>query len=368
MLKSEYILISIILAAILSAFSGCGKNKPESDKLSNDISYNKIKTSLDSGKAFDREEPFYTRAFDPYLDSMWIGSGVSYGCYRIGQVPGVKGPSDSEILEDLNIIKKYWHLIRVYGADNDTRTILEVIRKNKLPIKMILGIWLEPEIDNPYKNNSNVEQVLNGIELANEYDEIIRAVSVGNETQVFWSWHKMNPENLIKYIRAVRKSIVVPVTTADDYNFWNKPESKAVAGEIDFIMTHMHPLWNGIQLENSMQWVGQIYDDIRVLHPEASIIIGETGWATDYNADKKGPGEQGTLMKGEVSPKAQAVYLKLHNRWVDSSKVPTFLFEAFDEPWKGGGENSGAHEVEKHWGVFKTDRTPKESILKLTEN
>ena len=34
----------------------------------------------------------------------------------------------------------------------------------------------------------------------------------------------------------------------------------------------------------------------------------------------------------------------------------TFVFEAFDEPWKGSPE---AMEPEKHWGLFTVDRKPK---------
>ena len=35
-------------------------------------------------------------------------------------------------------------------------------------------------------------------------------------------------------------------------------------------------------------------------------------------------------------------------RWV--------LFEAFDEPWKGSPD---LLEPEKHWGLFRVERTPK---------
>ena len=34
----------------------------------------------------------------------------------------------------------------------------------------------------------------------------------------------------------------------------------------------------------------------------------------------------------------------------------TFVFEAFDEPWKGSEDPL---EPEKHWGLFNVDRTPK---------
>jgi exo-beta-1,3-glucanase (GH17 family) len=42
--------------------------------------------------------------------------------------------------------------------------------------------------------------------------------------------------------------------------------------------------------------------------------------------------------------------------WCKADDILTYVFEAFDEPWKGSGE---ALEPEKHWGLFKVDRTPK---------
>ena len=49
-------------------------------------------------------------------------------------------------------------------------------------------------------------------------------------------------------------------------------------------------------------------------------------------------------------------------KWADDNAILTFFFEAFDEAWKGGGPGSGPHEVEKHWGVFTSDRQPKPVI------
>jgi len=42
--------------------------------------------------------------------------------------------------------------------------------------------------------------------------------------------------------------------------------------------------------------------------------------------------------------------------WSKDEGIITFVFEAFDEPWKGSPEEL---EPEKHWGIFKVDRTPK---------
>jgi exo-beta-1,3-glucanase (GH17 family) len=36
-----------------------------------------------------------------------------------------------------------------------------------------------------------------------------------------------------------------------------------------------------------------------------------------------------------------------------------FYFEAFDEPWKGGAD---PRDVEKHWGLYNENRTPKAAM------
>jgi exo-beta-1,3-glucanase (GH17 family) len=302
------------------------------------------------------------------VNGEWIGNAVSYGCYRQGQAPGLKGPSDKEIFEDLNIIMQHWNMIRVYGADDDTERILKVIKEYNMPLKVMLGVWLENEVDRPEIKRENTHQVLKGIKLGNEYHDIIAAINVGNETQVFWSEHRMEQQDLLRYIRMVRKHVPVPVTTADDYKFWGSPESKMIACEVDFIVVHIYALWNGKTLENAIEWMEKIfYQEVRAVHPDKEIAIGETGWATTYNSDQTGPGEQGSLIKGEVSLDAQENYLIQLNNWLNKHQITTFLFEAFDEPWKGGGEESDPSEVEKHWGVFYENRKPKESFQKFQD-
>lgn len=365
--------IKIVLCFFLLVISfiiSCKKN-PDSSKLKNEgqkISMEEIKKNLQSKKSISKQQPFVVRKFDPYLNGKWIGNAVSYGCYRKGQAPGSNGPSKDEILEDLKIISKYWNLIRVYNSDDDTEKILEVIKTNNLPIKVMVGVWLANEEKNQETKKSNIANVLRSIELANKYSDIIIGINVGNEAQVFWSWHKMNIENQIRYIRTVRNNTNVAVTCADDYNFWNNAESKQVADEIDFIVTHIYPLWNGKTLETAIEWMDSTFKDIQKKHPKKEIVLGETGWATVYNPDKKGDGEQGTLIKGEVSVSAQEKYLLKHNKWVNKNQITTFLFESFDESWKGGGKQSGANEIEKHWGVFNENRTPKKSFQNYLKN
>ncbi len=355
----------VLYVTVVLIASGTKASEPE--QTSTQAMLNELKTTLESGESIHRETPFRLRPFEPLLGDQWIGNAVAYGCYRKGQAPGQQGPSDKELLEDLQIISRHWQLIRVYGADRDTERILNVIKEHHLPVKVIQGIWLSSEERDAKEKANNITSVLLGIEFANRYPDIVLAVCVGNETQVSWSAHKMPAETLIRYLRVVRRHVTVPVTTADDFQYWNQPESRLVAGEIDFVFTHIHPLWNGQLLENAIVWFDQIYRSLREAHPDRVLVIGETGWATDYDRSKTGPGEQGTLVKGEVSNQAQTSFLIGLDQWIRANRVTTFLFEAFDEPWKGGGEESDPSEIEKNWGVFKEDRTPKESFRKFLE-
>lgn len=300
---------------------------------------------------------FVKREFNPTLDGKWIGNGISYSAYRDGEGPDMKGTTSREdILEDLRIISKRWNLIRLYGADQQHQTVLEVIRDHKLPIRVMQGAWLSGHYT-PQQNSQQVDKV---IQMANEFPEIIVAVNMGNEIFVDWSWHKVkNMDKVIAYIRQVRSSIKQPVTVNDDYNFWNKPHAKKIADEIDFIGLHAYAFWNNKTLVESMAWTKLIYQDIQKRHPEHVIAYTETGWPTSRVYDKS---YEGTLT-GKAGEDEQKIFFQQYDAWVEKNKVISLYFSAFDEQWKGGfdGDNP-LQKAEKHWGVYKSDRTPKKLL------
>ena len=78
---------------------------------------------------------------------------VAYSGFRQGQHPdrgeGEINPSDEQILEDLNIISAHeFKLIRVYDSGENSATVLRLIQQHKLPLTVILGIWLQAEVSN----------------------------------------------------------------------------------------------------------------------------------------------------------------------------------------------------------------------------
>jgi exo-beta-1,3-glucanase (GH17 family) len=315
--------------------------------------------------AFSCQGKDKARKFAPAIDGQMIYNGVCYGPHRDGQRPGGAQPSSGELLEDLRLMSPHWKLIRVYGSSEFADTLLSLIEENGFDMKVMLGVWIAPEQLHDKEGDpmgkdeaaaaANRREVDAGIRLANAYPDIVAAVCVGNETQIFWSAHKVSPEIVKGYIKAVRKGVDAPVTVADDFNYWKKPESSELADEIDFITLHAHPMWNGMQVEDALGWQRERLEEIRSLHPGKQIVIGETGWATSVIDE----GDQGKYIKGVPGEAEQKYFYKAVRRWAETDHEIVFFFEAFDENWKGGDNPA---EVEKHWGVFRADRTPKEAM------
>ena len=50
---------------------------------------------------------------------------------------------------------------------------------------------------------------------------------------------------------------------------------------------------------------------------------------------------------------------KIRTCHTEKKNILTFVFEAFDESWKGSPD---PHEPEKHWGLFYENRNPKMAL------
>ncbi len=215
-----------------------------------------------------------------------------------------------------------------------------MIRREKLHLYVMLGAWLAAE---PGNEASNARQIASCIKLTNEYQDIVIAVSVGNEILVDWSDHKVPENKVIQYVRQVRASVRVPVTVDDDFMFWTT-RGRTLANEVDFISTHMYPLWGKHDIDSGFAVTVRLYDMVKTALPHKPIVIGEAGWATYTVGSLHAP------RAGDE--KKQKHYLEELSAWAEKNKITVFFFEAFDEPWKGEG-------TEGHWGLFSVQRKAK---------
>ncbi len=291
---------------------------------------------------------------------------IAYSGFREGQHPdrgdGAKNPSDEEILEDLNLLIAHdFGLIRLYDAGENSVTTLELIEEHNLPIKVLLGMWLQAEISNhegcawldePIPDSElaantllNAAEVQRGIDLANKFHDIVVAVSVGNEALVDWNDHMVSLDSVIAYVRQVKAAIEQPVTVADNYEWWIS-DGAPLAAELDFLGIHTYPAWEDKTIDEAMPYTIENIDRVVAALPDKPIAILEAGWAT-----------VAIEFGDRASEEKQARYYRELAQWAEQTNTTVFFFEAFDEPWKGNPDAPlGA---EKHWGIFNADRTPK---------
>lgn len=300
-----------------------------------------------------------------------VVNAICYSGFRDGQHPdrgdGANNPTYEQTLEDLKILseKAHFKLIRIYDSGPNSEMVLKVIKENKIPIKVMLGIWLKAELSNhlscswltePIPDETlaankikNGEEIERGVKLAKAFPEIVVAVNVGNEALVDWNDHKVSTDSMIQYVKQVKAAIDQPVTVAENYRWW-ADHGKELAAIVDFLSVHVYPVWEGKDIDEAMAYSLENLKDIRKLLPESKIVISEAGWATSASEF----GER-------ASEEKQIRYYKELMAWAKENNVTTFFFEAFDESWKGDPNNPlGA---EKHWGIFNIDRTPK-AIMK----
>jgi exo-beta-1,3-glucanase (GH17 family) len=295
-------------------------------------------------------EPAAPATSAPAIDltqQKWHGNAICYSGYRAGQHPDKAAyPTQAQVLEDLRILERNWRLMRMYGADRHTEDVLEVIRRERVNLKLMLGIWIDGRAG---AEDKTAREIATGIRLANAFPDVVVAVSVGNEALASISPHRISEERLVEQLKAVRQAVRCPVTV-DDFSFtWRDAPARLLAA-VDFIAMHTYPIWGGADIDTGLSGTVADFESVRRAHPGKPIVIGEAGWAT-YTV-----GPQHAPRAGDE--KKQQRYFEELSAWAKANDVTVFFFEAFDEPWKGAG-------TEGHWGLFSEDRKAKPAMRAL---
>ena len=296
------------------------------------------------------------------------GNAICYSGYRHGQSPGDRlYPSLDEIREDLLILLKHWRLLRLYDCSPHAERVLEVIRRDGLPFQVMLGAYLGAEMNNfgcPWgatydedqleaSRRENQAEIGRLIALARQYPEIVFSVAVGNEATVDWTDHFVPVPRMIEYVRRVKHAVSQPVTFCENYVPWQHKLHDLVP-ELDFISVHTYPVWEYKHIHEAIDYTRDNVDSVARLYPDKPVVITEAGWATSSN---------GRGMNAEhASQELQDIYYRDLMAWSQRAGILTFVFEAFDEPWKGSPDPL---EPEKHWGLFTVDRRPKRVVQGL---
>ncbi len=287
---------------------------------------------------------------------------ICYSGYRDGQSPDSDVlPSYEEIKQDLLMLEGRWDSLRLYASDTHSAMVLEVICKEDMPFDVMLGAYIIAELSNPEcpwgaeytaeqlqeNKEHNQAEITKLIKLANKYQDIVSSVSIGNEASVSWTDHLVPVDSLCAYAKQLKAAVTQPVTFCENYVPW-LDKLKPLVDEIDFISIHTYPVWEYKSIQEGLSYTIDNYNAVAQAYPDVQIVITEAGWATASNG-------QG-IDVDKVNEVYQKQYFQQLMDWSEQEQVLVYYFEAFDENWKGSCD---PFEPEKHWGLYKADRTPK---------
>jgi exo-beta-1,3-glucanase (GH17 family) len=123
----------------------------------------------------------------------------------------------------------------------------------------------------------------------------------------------------------------------------------------DWIFPNVHPYFSNYRdPQEAVAWTERIFETLDSVS-DKPLVFKEVGLPTDGDAD--------------LSETRQAQYYQM--LW--ETNVAFVVFEAFDAPWKhlGSPNPDGTYPLpdpEPHWGIFFSDRTPKEAAANICPN
>ena len=151
----------------------------------------------------------------------------------------------------------------------------------------------------------------------------------------------------------VKRAVRQPITFCENYVPWTY-KLQPLAEVLDFIAVHTYPAWEYQSIHDALEYTKQNYYSVVEHYPGKPVVITEAGWTTAANGRGIEP--------HNASEELQASYYEQLVEWTSAAAILAFVFEAFDEPWKGSPDPL---EPEKHWGLFNVDRTPKLAVRNL---
>jgi exo-beta-1,3-glucanase (GH17 family) len=271
---------------------------------------------------------------------------LSYAPFRDRHDP-MKGifPSAQQLDEDLALMGQVTHNIRTYAsAEGNMSSIPDLAKKHGLTV--LQGGWLGALKD---KNDVEIAALIRS---ANEHPDTVKRVIVGNEVLLRGD---LKPEELIQYIRQVKRAVKQPVSYADVWSMYMKyPE---LIKEVDFITIHILPYWEDepISVANAPAHIEQIYKQVQkeadAIAPNKAILIGESGWPS-------GGKQRGNSIPSVVN---EARFIRDFIKIANANGFDYNLVEAFNQPWKAAFEGV----IGAKWGLYDSSR---QQVFPLTGN
>jgi exo-beta-1,3-glucanase (GH17 family)/cellulose synthase/poly-beta-1,6-N-acetylglucosamine synthase-like glycosyltransferase len=250
-------------------------------------------------------------------------------------------PTAAQIRADLKAIAPYTKAVRTYSSTGGAELVPPIAAE--FGLKVTVGAKILKDRDGEGKPidsavRSNEREIRDALDLARKNSNV-NAILVGNEAVLT---NQITADDLITYIRKVKQSSSVPVSTGEGWDVWiAHPE---LVSAVDFIAAHVLPYWGGVDAARAVDVTIETYDTLRRLHPGKHVVIAEFGWPSagpnDVNANP-GRSEQTLVLRDFVSR-------------ADAYGIDYNIIESIDRPWKTAEGGVGPY-----WGLLDASRHAK---------
>ena len=337
---------------------------------------------------------------------------ISYGGYR-GKSREIQ-PSIEDIKEDLQIMfAQGFRVIRTYDlhhpfAENTLKAISELKNSDSdFEMYVMLGAWIQCKdafTDIPIHNEEDLEgnkvEIVEAVRLAQDYQDIVKVIAVGNEAMVHWatSYH-LEPKYILKWVKYLQDLKIngtinnnIWITSSDNFASWgggseeyHNDDLDELIRSVDYVSMHTYAFhdtyynpvfWNlsgdsedlskkdiikkAIQkaVEYELSQFNSVQEYIHGIDSSKQVHIGETGWSS-VASDLYGYG--GTEAADEYK---LGLYYEMITDVCVAKSISCFYFSAFDEPWKDSQNENGS---ENHFGLFTVHGEAKYPLWKKVD-
>jgi exo-beta-1,3-glucanase (GH17 family) len=279
--------------------------------------------------------------------TMASGRFIAYQPTQIRFYDGVPTPADEKGIEaDLRPLRGRFDGLVTYGSSNGAERVADVAAR--LGFRAVIpGIW---SID-------DAKETSNALAAARRHPKLVIGLSVGNE-RIFA--RERTPEAVLERIKAIRaQAPALALTTTEPFHIFVQPGSRALLGEMDFMLANVHPVFqpwfSGASDADAARFVVNVLGELARDYC-GPIVVKETGVPT-------APSNLG------YTPARQASFFAELRKQLPPTRDRAFgYFSAFDAAWRVHDSHPGVttpQPQEGSWGLWNEDRSPKPAATAL---
>ncbi|KAL3660701.1 glycoside hydrolase 3 protein [Phytophthora oleae] len=259
---------------------------------------------------------------------------------------------DSQITRELEILKSYTNVLRLYSLTDCDQATTVVPAAIEAGFQLELGLWVD-SYNTSYAAEREAFTMLLSTGIVHSGN--IKGIHVGSEAIYRGD---VDYDTSVSHLNEIRQMCTdnggaadIPLTITDVGNTYL--EYPSLIDEVDYLSVNLFPFWDRVvpakAASHFLSTYTRLVDLAAKYGGDKKVVIGETGWATN-GSDARA---------SEATPENSARYFHDFYQQAQEQNITYYYFSALDESWKG------TDTVEAYFGLLYEDGEMKPTIAEL---